>query len=124
MTAPNGPTGQRADGQPLPVACISVSSALGGSEWSLLDFVRRAASLIRGPKRVWHLREFPPERTQQIWKLLVGALPTASIANSRAVAEAWRVAGFRPPAVVHNGVDLERFRPLERTGWIHEHLGL
>src|SRR4051812_23951905 len=27
---------------PLTVACISVSSALGGSEWSLLDFARRA----------------------------------------------------------------------------------
>src|SRR5262245_60726072 len=28
----------------LAVACISVSSALGGSEWSLLDFARRAAA--------------------------------------------------------------------------------
>lgn len=199
---------------PLTVACISVSAALGGSEWSLLDFVRRAkgndidavvvlpkdgplgdevrktgvkvvvatapapllalsqremlsigglfalttglaswarainsgvrgafggppavlysngfkahlaASLVRGPKRVWHLREFPPERTQQVWKLLVGALPTESIANSRAVADAWRVAGFRAPSVVHNGVDLERFTPTPATGWIHEALGL
>ncbi len=198
----------------LTVACISVSSALGGSEWSLLDFARRAkangidaavllpkegplgeelkragvryalapaansllalsqremltiaglftlttglatwsrsiadasrklfgapprvlysngfkphlaAALVRGPKRVWHLREFPPERTQQIWKLLVGALPTASIANSHAVAEAWRMAGFKAPQVVHNGVDLERFHPAPKTGWIHRQLGL
>jgi glycosyltransferase involved in cell wall biosynthesis len=83
-----------------------------------------AASLVRGPKRVWHLREFPPERTQQVWKLLVGALPTASIANSRAVADAWRMAGFTPPRVVHNGVDLERFHPAPRTGWIHAQLAL
>jgi glycosyltransferase involved in cell wall biosynthesis len=32
-------------GSPLPVACVSVSAALGGSEWVLLDFVSRAASL-------------------------------------------------------------------------------
>ncbi len=199
---------------PLTVACISVSSALGGSEWSLLDFARRAkasgidaavllpkdgplgaelksagvrtaiapapaallalsqremlslgglftltaglaawsraiakanqqvwdrapqvlytngfkahlaASLVRGPKRVWHMREFPPEKTQQAWKLLVGALPTASIANSRAVADAWRTAGFRAPEVVLNGVDMERFQPAAPTGWIHAALGL
>jgi glycosyltransferase involved in cell wall biosynthesis len=83
-----------------------------------------AASLVRGPKRVWHLREFPPEKTQQAWKLLVGALPTASIANSRSVADAWRTAGFRAPEVVLNGVDMERFQPTAPTGWIHDALGL
>jgi glycosyltransferase involved in cell wall biosynthesis len=31
--------------QPLRVACVSVSAALGGSEWVLLDFASRAASL-------------------------------------------------------------------------------
>jgi glycosyltransferase involved in cell wall biosynthesis len=198
----------------ITVACISVSSALGGSEWSLLEFARRAAandidalvlvpkegpladqlraagvkvrtaaapaslleltqremislgglftlstglaawsrairtaaiegfgalpqvlysngfkahlaaSLIRGPKRVWHLREFPPEQTQAVWKLLVGALPTTSIANSRAVSDAWRMSGFKAPEVVLNGVDLERFRPAPKTGWIHASLGL
>jgi glycosyltransferase involved in cell wall biosynthesis len=30
---------------PLPVACVSVSAALGGSEWVLFDFATRAASL-------------------------------------------------------------------------------
>ena len=30
---------------PLPVACVSVSAALGGSEWVLLDFAARAARL-------------------------------------------------------------------------------
>jgi glycosyltransferase involved in cell wall biosynthesis len=210
-----GPRGAAATSlAPLTVACVSVSSALGGSEWSLLDFASRAKShnieaavllpkdgplkdevkraglragiapapagllalsqremlsvaglftlatglaswsralgaearrifggaprvlysngfkahlasaLVRGPKRVWHLREFPPEQTGNVWKLLAGALPTAAIANSRAVADAWRMAGFRAPAVVHNGVDLARFHPAPATGWIHESLGL
>lgn len=199
---------------PTTVACLSVSSALGGSEWSLLDFARRAeangvnaavilpkdgplgeelrrsgvrvgiapapddllalsqrdmlsfgglitlttglakwtgaigtearrlfggmpavlysngfkahlaAALVRGPRHIWHLREFPPERTGGVWRLLVGALPSATIANSKAVAEAWSIAGFRPPAVVHNGVDLDRFRATPPTKWIHEYLGL
>ncbi len=196
------------------IACVHVSSALGGSEWSLLDFARRAAAndldaavilpkdgplvgvmreagvrvgiapapadllalsqrgmisagglwtltrglaawsrairrealrllggepdvlysngfkahlacaLVRGPRRVWHLREFPPDTTRAAWKLLVGAVPYATIANSKAVAEAWRVAGLRPPAVVLNGVDLERFRPAAPTQWIHTQLEL
>lgn len=197
----------------LTVACISVSAALGGSEWSLLDFARRAesngiraivllpkqgplaeelrkagvtcgvasapddllklsqremvsmsglftlttglakwsraisgeakrllgappailysngfkahlaTSLIRGPKRVWHLREFPPEKTAALWKPLAGTLPTATIANSQAVADAWRTGGMKP-RVVLNGVDLERFRPGAPTHWIHDHLDL
>jgi len=200
--------------EPLTAACLSVSAALGGSEWSLLDFVTRAAvhgiravvlvpkegplldalrsagvpadvaaapaellalsqremlslggmmtlstgvprwaravstasrrllggspgvvysngfkahlagALLRGPAHVWHLREFPPERTGVVWKALVGAVPSATIANSQAVGDAWRLAGFRAPAVVHNGVDLERFRPAPPTRWIHEQLGL
>ena len=36
MSAPQDP------GATLSVACLSVSAALGGSEWSLLDFARRA----------------------------------------------------------------------------------
>jgi glycosyltransferase involved in cell wall biosynthesis len=196
------------------VACVSVSAALGGSEWSLLDFVRRAAehdiragvllpkdgplaaelkkagvttaiapapddllklsqqemlsvgglftlstglarwsrtitagartlfgappavlysngfkahlasALAFGPKHVWHLREFPPERTGALWRLLVGAVPTTTIANSRAVADAWRMAGFSAPTVVYNGVDLVRFAPRPPTRWIHEYLSL
>ena len=34
---------------PLPVACVSVSAALGGSEWVLFDFATRAASLGIAP---------------------------------------------------------------------------
>lgn len=199
---------------PLTVACVSVSSALGGSEWSLLDFVRRAAehdirvgvllpkdgplagelkkagvqaaiapapadllalsqqqmisvgglltlstglarwsraissearnlfgappaiiytngfkahlasALAIGPKHVWHLREFPPERTGALWRLLVGAVPTTTIANSQAVADSWRMAGFHSPSVVYNGVDLVRFAPAPPTKWIHEYLSL
>ncbi len=196
------------------IACVHVSSALGGSEWSLLDFARRAGAngldavvilpkdgplvallraagvrvgiaparddllalsqrgmvsaaglwtltrglaswsrrirseasrllgaepdllysngfkahlacaLVRGPRRVWHLREFPPDTTRAAWRLLVGAVPYATIANSGAVGDAWRIAGLRPPAVVLNGVDLERFRPAPPTGWLHELLEL
>ncbi len=82
-----------------------------------------ACALVRGPKRVWHLREYPPELTRILWRLLAGALPHATIANSRAVAEAWRLGGFAP-AAVPNGVDLERFTPSPATGWVHEQLGV
>ena len=34
---------------PLPVACVSVSAALGGSEWVLLDFAARAAAFGLAP---------------------------------------------------------------------------
>jgi glycosyltransferase involved in cell wall biosynthesis len=205
-----------ADRARLSVACVSVSAALGGSEWSLLDFLRRAAgqevdaallvpkegalveaartagvrvavaeasptfldmsqratldldvmaltnfsrglfgwarairreslalfghapavlytngfkahlaaTLVRGPRRVWHVREFPPEHLGFAWRTLAGVLPTSCIANSRAVAEAWRPFVGRAPSVVYNGVDLERFRPTSRTYWLHDHLGL
>jgi glycosyltransferase involved in cell wall biosynthesis len=214
MTATDATSPPSAALAPLKVACVSVSAALGGSEWSLLEFARRAAAhgieavvllpkdgplreelarvgvrtgiaaapadllalsqremvsvggaitlavgltawaraiaresehllgrradvvysngfkahlagiLVRGPKHVWHLREFPPERNANLWRILVGAVPTAAIANSRAVAEAWRMAGFAAPAVVLNGVDLERFKPGPRTYWLHDHLGI
>lgn len=82
-----------------------------------------ACALVRGPRRVWHLREYPPERTRILWRVLAGALPHATIANSRAVAEAWRLGGLAP-AAVPNGVDLERFAPSPASGWVHEQLGL
>ena len=201
-------------GPPLRVACVSVSSALGGSEWVLHDFATRArrhgvdpvvllpkegplgealreagvavriaapppdflelsqrsavtagglarfalgarawsraigaelerlsgdrvsvlysngfkahlaGALLRRFRHVWHLHEFPPERIGPVWRLLAGALPDATIANSAAVARAWRLGGFKEPAVVLNGVDLERFKPGPRTWWIHDLLGL
>jgi len=82
-----------------------------------------ASALVRGPRRVWHLREFPPDSTGALWKLLVRAVPTAAIANSKAVADAWQMAGLKP-TVVYNGVDLERFRPAAPSGWMHDQLGL
>ncbi len=83
-----------------------------------------AGMFVRGPKRVWHLHEFPPEGLGIVWRALAGFLPTATIANSRAVGEAWRLALGVTPAVVLNGVDLGRFRPAAPTGWLHEHLDL
>jgi glycosyltransferase involved in cell wall biosynthesis len=61
------------------------------------------------------------------------------IANSVAVATAWNTGGTARRldglsgtegkvsnrlTVVPNGVDLDRFKPLERTGWIHQLLGI
>ena len=83
-----------------------------------------ACSAVRAPRHVWHLHEFPPERVGLVWRALAGALPSATIANSRSVADAWRLGGLPPATFVHNGVDLERFAPTPRTGWIHEQLGL
>jgi glycosyltransferase involved in cell wall biosynthesis len=195
--------------QLLPVACVSVSSALGGSERVLLDFASRAkvqgiapivvlpksgplegalkecgvsvriagapedflemsqrttlsvtglagfaaglvrwsraiaaatdgtsilysngfkahlaCALVRGPRHVWHLHEFPPDTLAPAWRLLAGALPDAAIANSGAVADAWRTGRFPAPAVVLNGVDERRFAPAPRTFWLHDLLDI
>jgi glycosyltransferase involved in cell wall biosynthesis len=80
--------------------------------------------LLLGYRRVWHLHEFPPERLDVIWKTLAGALPHATIANSHAVADAWRTSRFPAPHIAVNGVDTSRFQPTPPTGWIHEELGL
>lgn len=82
-----------------------------------------ACAPIRWVRHVWHLHEFPPERIGLAWRALA-ALPSATIANSRAVADAWQLPAMPAPAFVHNGVDLTRFHQAERTGWIHDQLGL
>ena len=85
-----------------------------------------ACAAIRGggARRVWHLHEFPPSRIGPAWRLLAGALPHATIAVSAAVARAWRLPGLVAPAVVLNGVDLDRFHPAPPTGWLREALAL
>ncbi|MFI5213854.1 MAG: glycosyltransferase family 4 protein [Gemmatimonadales bacterium] len=83
-----------------------------------------ACTLVRGRRHVWHLHEFPPDGLAPAWRLLAGALPDAAIANSRSVADAWRIAHFPPPAVVLNGVDTQRFAPASPNRWIHELLDL
>ncbi|MBI4503054.1 MAG: glycosyltransferase family 4 protein [Gemmatimonadetes bacterium] len=104
-----------------------------------------ATTLPFGKKVVWHLHEFPPQTTGRAWKMLARRVPDALIANSKAVAEAWdgqtvrrsdgqiaaETGTNRPTArpsdrlvVVPNGVDLDRFKPRERTGWIHQALGI
>jgi len=205
-----------APGAPIRVACVSVSAALGGSEWVLLDFASRAqasgidatvvlpkagplgdalaavgvpvviapadaallemtqramltpdgllrfgrgiarwsgeiaralqpltpagerapllysngfkahlaCALVRGPRHVWHLHEFPPDRLAIAWRALSAALPDARIANSEAVAAAWEMSGLARPSVVANGVDLARFAPAPKSWWIHDQLGL
>jgi glycosyltransferase involved in cell wall biosynthesis len=82
------------------------------------------ATLGAKPPLVWHLHEFPPPLSAPLWKVLARR-PAALIANSHAVRRAW-IRGVPEARVftVPNGVDLDRFHPRERTGWIHEQLGL
>ena len=72
---------------------------------------------------VWHLHEFPPATTGWLWRGLARSIPDTLIANSAAVAKAWDAPSKRL-AVIHNGVDLDRFKPREPTRWIHRALGL
>lgn len=100
-----------------------------------------AASLTNKQPVIWHLHEFPPARTGRIWRMLRRRFPDAAIANSHAVADAWgrgkrRQNAIRrtphpewrewgwPIAVTPNGVDLDRFKPRERTHWIHNELSI
>ena len=113
-----------------------------------------ALALARYHPVVWHLHEFPPATTGRIWRVLARRVPDAVIANSAAVGEAWGMEGgkavgrkggrleakpptsglppYRPTAlppklrtaVIPNGINLDRFRPAERTHWIHERLGI
>lgn len=83
-----------------------------------------ACTPLRGPAKVWHLHEFPPEKIGLPWRVLSGALPDATIANSAAVARAWRFGRFPAPWIVLNGVDIERFKPGPRSFWVHDLLGL
>jgi len=101
-----------------------------------------AAAFARLHPVVWHLHEFPPPTTGAFWRWLSRRVPEAMIANSEAAGEAWQPgergkgkgersasrgktiphSPFPIPVVVHNGVNLDRFKPRERTGWIHDEL--
>lgn len=85
-----------------------------------------ATALHRRAPVVWHLHEFPPALTGRAWKAMARRTPKRLIANSDAVGRAWANGDLDPTAlrVIPNGVDLDRFRPRARTGWIHERLGL
>jgi glycosyltransferase involved in cell wall biosynthesis len=127
---------------------VGWSRALAGHKyWSEADVIytvafkaHLAAAVRRRHPVVWHLHEFPPPTTGVLWRWLARRLPDALIANSLATGSAWRLGGWavgrladerhppiRLPAhprcyVVPNGVELDRFKPAERTGWIHDHL--
>jgi glycosyltransferase involved in cell wall biosynthesis len=81
-------------------------------------------ALLRGYRKVWHLHEFPPDRAGGLWRFLAGNLPHASIANSASVTEAWTRGRLPAPRTVLNGVDLRRFAPGPRVGWIQREFGL
>ena len=113
-------------GWPLPIGASS-SEAAGPRHrvvYSNGFKAHLACALVRGRKHVWHLHEFPPDSLVAAWKFLAGTLPDAAIANSRSVADAWKMTRFPPPAVVMNGVDTQRFAPAPRTRWIHQLLDL
>lgn len=102
-----------------------------------------ACALRRKHPVVWHLHEMPPERMGAAWRAMARRLPDAVIVPSHAAAEAWTARepadskesslvsrfGFpaRRPAeikIIPSGVDLDRFRPRERSFWVHRQLGL
>jgi glycosyltransferase involved in cell wall biosynthesis len=105
-----------------------------------------ALALGRYHPVVWHLHEFPPSTTGRLWRVFARWTPDAVIANSKAVGSAWggkeRTGGrngsdtavpshrhtARPSyarnSVVPNGINLDRFKPAERTFWIHDRLGI
>ncbi|GBD32995.1 N-acetyl-alpha-D-glucosaminyl L-malate synthase [bacterium HR33] len=101
-----------------------------------------ACALRRKHPVVWHLHEMPPERMGAAWRAMARRLADGLIAPSRAAAEAWTVREpdskdaavasrfglpvSKPPEleVIPSGVDLDRFRPRERSYWIHRRLGL
>jgi glycosyltransferase involved in cell wall biosynthesis len=110
-------------GRPAPPSGPATHGAAPGSPLPLLYSngfkAHLACALIKG-RRVWHLHEFPPERVGAVWRVLAASVPHATIANSRSVADAWSLPLGVRPVVALNGVDLERFRPAERTWWIHD----
>jgi len=107
-----------------------------------------ALTLARRHPVVWHLHGFPPQGTEKIWRWLARKVPDAAITNSLAVGHAWsgeqegkgngergssgkrerrKGKGEKGKAtdrlvVVPNGINLDRFRPAEKTFWVHDRL--
>ena len=95
---------------------------------------------------VWHLHKFPPVAARGTWLGTARKRPARLIANSEAVAEGWgenrergkgkgeedrtpgsgkrETGGRGHVTVIHNGVNLDRFHPRERSYWIHDQLGI
>ena len=104
----------------------------GGLAYTIGFKAHLAMAMTHTHPVVWHLHEFPPDSTGRMWRALARWRPDMLIANSEAVAAAWAQPPARPtaawrigrPAVVLNGVDLERFRPITPTKWIHDELGI
>src|SRR5712691_11746486 len=112
-----------------------------------IGFKTHGATALRHDRPlVWHLHEFPPDTTGGIWRALARRVPDGVIVNSEAVGRAWKggtrderreTSSLSPDqlvprpsslvsrlSVIPNGVDLDRFRPRDRTFWIHDRLGI
>jgi len=80
-----------------------------------------AAALTGQRPRVWHLHSYPPFGP---WRWLRRHLADGAIAISVGVGRAWAPGDHDALDIVPNGVDLDRFRPRARTGWLHRSLGI
>ena len=80
---------------------------------------------LRHAPLVCHLRLFPPDRFCGQWRIGLRAV-TRFIAVSGAVRDAWVDRGVEPTTidVVHDGIDLERFRPTPDRAAIRRALGV
>jgi L-malate glycosyltransferase len=75
---------------------------------------------------IWHVRDFPPSGTQgTLFRTAARVLPRLLLANSEAVATAWRSGGRLPVRVwpLLNPVDLERFHPTVSGAAVRAELG-
>ena len=85
------------------------------------------AGRLTGRAVVWHLRDFPPEGlVGRMFRLAARRLPGLVLANSHAVASAIRFTNSARPTVIvlHNPVDLDRFRPGPAAGRVRSELGV
>jgi glycosyltransferase involved in cell wall biosynthesis len=84
-----------------------------------------AVARIRRVPLVCHLRLMPPSQFCGQWRLGVRGV-TRFIAVSAAVRDAWADRGFDPSIidVVHDGIDIERFKPIADRAAVRRSLGV
>jgi len=87
--------------KPAVVYCNGVRAQVGGT----------LPAWVAGASVVWHVRDFGrPGLLGRVWRLLASR-PARVIANSHATAAQSGLRRAREVSVVHNGIDLDVFRP-------------